>query len=268
MILDDILIKKKEYLERQKSKTTLQRMKELVSKNGRRGGRDFFSTIKEKKGLSVIAEIKKASPSKGVIREDFEPLDIAREYYAKGVDAISVLTETDFFMGRDEYLVKIRQALPVPLLRKDFIIDIWQVYQSAYLGADAILLIVSILNDMQLKKFQAVARILGMQCLVEVHSEGEVERALETGAKIIGINNRDLGTFDTDIEVTGRLLGMIPNDRAVVSESGIRTAEDMKYLEEAGADAVLIGETFMSAERIAAKVRELMNYREVEPVEG
>jgi len=173
------------------------------------------------------------------------------------VQAISVLTEKNFFLGDDDYLVRIRQTCPIPLLRKDFIIDLWQVYQSRCLGADAILLIVSILSDEELKKFQVVAEILGMQCLVEVHNKEELDRALESGAKIIGINNRDLKTFEVDIRTTEKLMNYIPNDRAVVSESGIKDYNDIKYLKELGVDAVLIGETFMRAPSIKDKINEL-----------
>lgn len=144
----------------------------------------------------------------------------------------------------------------MPILRKDFIIDLWQVYQSRCLGADAILLIVSILNDEELKKFQIVAEILGMQCLVEVHDREELERALESGAKIIGINNRNLKTFEVDLKTTEKLMNYIPHDRVVVSESGIKTQDDMRYLKDLGVNAVLIGETFMRADSINEKIKE------------
>ena len=150
--------------------------------------------------------MKKASPSKGVIKEDFNPVEIAKEYSLAEVQAISVLTEKDFFHGNDEYLMKIRQSIALPLLRKDFIIEVWQIYQARFLGADAILLIVSILNDEQLKKYMAVAGILGMQCLVEVHDKEELERALEVEAKIIGINNRDLKTFEVNLKNTETII--------------------------------------------------------------
>jgi len=168
-----------------------------------------------------------------------------------------VLTEKNFFLGADEYLVKARQSLPIPVLRKDFIIDIWQIYQSRCLGADSILLIVSILPDDLLKKFMIIAGILGLHCLVEVHDEAELDRALEAGAKIIGINNRDLRSFKVDLSVTGRLINKIPTDRAVVSESGISTAEDLQHLRSLGVDAVLMGEVFMNAVSIPEKVLEL-----------
>jgi indole-3-glycerol phosphate synthase len=257
MILDDILHAKMRDVENMKRKIPLEHIKEMVKRNGLKGKQSFFSAVKDTEGLSIIGEVKKASPSKGVIRREFDPVAIGMEYFRAGVQAISVLTEPHYFQGSDEYLYRLKQALPLPILRKDFIVDIWQVYQSAYLGADAILLITSVLNDEQLKKFQVVASILGMDCLVEVHTCEDVERALDSGAKIIGINNRDLKTFKTDLSTTERLLDHIPYDKAVVSESGIKTCEDMVYLASLGIDAVLIGETFMAARSIAEKVDEL-----------
>lgn len=257
MILDEIVKAKSRQLEVEKKHISIEAWKEKLKRVGLSKTIDFYNALKGKDKISIIAEIKKASPSKGIIRADFEPVRIAVEYFMAGVDAISVLTESSYFMGQDEYLVKVRQSVPLPVLRKDFIIDVWQIYQSRYIGADAILLIASILTDEELKKFLAVAGILGMQCLVEVHDEKEVERALTAGAKIIGINNRDLRTFETDLKTTGGLTGLIPKDRVIVSESGISTSEDMKYLKSLGVDAVLIGETFMRAASIGEKVGEL-----------
>jgi indole-3-glycerol phosphate synthase len=173
------------------------------------------------------------------------------------VQAISVLTEKDFFLGDDEYLVKVRQTSPLPILRKDFIIDLWQVYQARCMGADAILLIVALLDDELLNKMMIVAGITGMQCLVEVHDERELERALNAGAKIIGINNRNLKTFEVDLSTTERLINRIPRDRTVVSESGIKTLEEMKYIKSIGADAVLIGESFMRAASVQETIKAL-----------
>ncbi|MCX7747519.1 MAG: indole-3-glycerol phosphate synthase TrpC [Clostridia bacterium] len=257
MILDKIVEQKKIQLQEEMKQISLQGWKQRIGRPGLHKPLDFYSALKRENSLSIIAEVKKASPSKGVIKEDFNPLEIAREYHEANVQAISILTEKNFFLGSDDYLVRIRQALPIPLLRKDFIIDIWQVYQARCLGADAILLIVSILSDEELKKFQVVAGILGMQCLVEVHDKEELDRALESGAKIIGINNRDLKTFHVDLKTTGELMNYIPHDRVVVSESGIRTREDMEYLKSLGVDAVLIGETFMRAPSIKEKIEEL-----------
>lgn len=257
MILDRIVEKKRLQLKDEMSRISVEGWKQRLKRPGLHGTQSFMEAIKRKDGISIIAEVKKASPSKGVIREDFDPVDIAREYLGSEVEAISVLTERNFFLGSDDNLVRIRQAFPIPLLRKDFIIDLWQVYQSRCLGADAILLIAGILSDEELKKFQIVAGILGMQCLVEVHDRFEVERALEAGARIIGINNRDLRTFEVDLRNTERLMNHIPHDRAVVSESGINSPHDMKYLKGLGVDAVLIGEAFMRAASVKEKLGEL-----------
>ncbi len=257
MILDKIVEQKKLQLKEEMKQLSIEGWKQRIKRSGLHAAQDFYKAVKRDGEISIIAEVKKASPSKGIIREEFDPLEIAREYTTAGVQAISVLTEKNFFMGSEEYLIKVRQHIPVPVLRKDFIIDLWQVYQSRCLGADAILLIVSLLSDADLKKFQLVAGILGMQCLVEVHDKEELDRALEAGARIIGINNRDLKTFDVNLKTTERLMNYIPHDRAVLSESVIKTAEDMKYLKDLGVDAVLIGETFMRAHSIIEKICEL-----------
>lgn len=258
MILDDIVRRKRERLRKEIMQTGIEAWKQRIMRTGLHKPVDFARALKRDGKLSIIAEIKKASPSAGIIREYFDPAVIAAEYAASGVQAISVLTEKDFFMGDDGDLVKVRQTVPVPVLRKDFIIDLRQVYQSRYLGADAILLIVSILDDETLKKMMIVADILGMHCLVEVHDEAGLERALNAGAKIIGINNRNLNTFEVDFTTTERLINRIPIDKIVVSESGIKTADDMRYLKSIGADAVLVGESLMRAGSTADKIEELM----------
>lgn len=257
MILDKIVNEKRVQLKKEMAEISIEGWKERISRPGLHKTIDFYSALKKEDEISIIAEVKKASPSKGIIKEDFNPLEIAKKYSEGNVQAISVLTEKNFFLGDDEYLVKIRQSVALPILRKDFIIDLRQVYQSRYLGADAILLIVSILNDEELKKFQIVAEILGMQCQVEVHDREELERALESGAKIIGINNRNLKTFEVDITTTEKLMNHIPHDRVVVSESGIKSRDDMRYLKDLGVNAVLIGETFMRANSIDEKIKEL-----------
>jgi len=260
MILEKIIDRKRLQIDEEMKQITIEELKQKITRPGLHKTIDFYEALKrgrDEYGISIIGEVKKASPSKGVIIEDFQPVEIARKYYNARVQAISVLTEKHFFMGDDEYLVKIRQQFPVPILRKDFIIDIRQVYQSRYLGADAILLIVAALKAEELKKFMIVAEILGMQCLVEVHDEYELDLALECGARIIGINNRNLKTFEVDLGTTSRLINYIPNDRLVVSESGIKDAEDIGFLKELKVDAVLIGETFMRADSIETKVNEL-----------
>lgn len=259
MILDKIVEQKRIQLKEEMARMPIEGWKQRIKRPGMHSPQSFFKALKDNNDISIIAEVKKASPSKGIIKEDFDPLMIAKEYNESNVQAMSVLTEKNFFLGDDDYLVRIRQAYPTPILRKDFIIDMWQIYQSRCLGADAILLITSLLTDEELKKFQVVTGILGMQCLVEVHNREELERALESGAKIIGINNRDLNTFNVDIKTTEKLMNYIPNDRAVVSESGIKDANDIKYLKGLGVDAVLIGETFMRAPSIKEKINELRN---------
>lgn len=257
MILDSIVENKRVQLAEEMKQIGVEGLKSRIKGPGIHKPLDFFGAIKRNGEISIIAEIKKASPSKGIIRHDFDAAEIAREYGKSDVQAVSVLTEKNFFLGADEYLVKARQTLPIPVLRKDFIIDAWQVYQSRCLGADAILLIVSILPGDLLKKLLIIAGILGLHCLVEVHDEAELERALEAGARIIGINNRDLRSFKVDLATTERLINRIPNDRAVVSESGIHTAEDLQYVRSLGADAVLVGEAFMNSASIPEKIREL-----------
>jgi indole-3-glycerol phosphate synthase len=257
MILQKIVDAKRLQLNEEMKQIGTDGWKQRLSRPGLHKPIDFLISIKREGKVSIISEVKKASPSKGIIKEDFDPLEIAKQYYASDIQALSVLTEKNFFQGSDEYLVKIRQSIPLPILRKDFIIDLWQIYQARYIGADAILLIVSILNDDELKKFQAVAGILGMQCVVEVHDKEETLRAIDCGAKIIGINNRNLKTFDVDLKTTEMLMNYIPHDKAVVSESGIKTHEDMRYLKELGVDAVLIGETFMRASSIKDKINEI-----------
>lgn len=204
-------------------------------------------------GMSFICEVKKASPSKGLIAEDFPYVDIARDYEAAGASAISVLTETDYFLGSDAYLQKIRAAVDTPLLRKDFTISPFQIEQAARMGADAILLICAILSPQQLKEYIILADSFGLSCLVEAHDEAELQMALDAGARIVGVNNRNLKTFEVNTENSLRLRRLAPREVLFVSESGIRTAQDIKLLEENGVDAVLVGETLMrAADRRAA----------------
>ena len=256
MILDKIIKQKKIQLKEEMSQISINEWKTKLEEFGSNITRDFYKSIK-RKDISIIAEIKKASPSKGIISNNFDPINIANEYSNEDIQAISVLTEKNFFQGNDEYLKKIMEITPLPLLRKDFIIELWQVYQSKFLGADAILLIVSILTDVELEKFQKIANTLGMECLVEVKNKEEIKRAIDCGANIIGINNRDLNTFNVDIKNTENLIKFIPKNIAIVSESGIKTSSDLKYLKEVGADAVLIGETLMRADSIKNKIKDL-----------
>ncbi|WP_168119148.1 indole-3-glycerol phosphate synthase TrpC [Paenibacillus sp. HB172176] len=214
---------------------------------------------KRKHELGLIAEVKKASPSKGLIREDFHPAFLAEAYEAAGADCISVLTDRDYFQGSNDYLSLVRSTVGVPLLRKDFIIDYRQVYEARVIGADAILLIAAILTSSELSRLYDLAKELGMDVLVEVHDEEELNTVLELNkASLVGINNRNLKTFVTDLTTTEALIGMMPKEVTVISESGIAGKKDMDYLQSIGAQGVLIGEHFMRQNDIEASVRELM----------
>ena len=210
-------------------------------------GRFEFENALKKEGLSFICECKKASPSKGIIAEEFPYLDIACEYQNAGADAISVLTEPKYFLGHDDYLREIACAVNIPCLRKDFTVDEYMIYESKILGASCVLLICSILNESQLREYIHICDELGMSALVEAHDENEIHIALRAGAKIIGVNNRNLKDFSIDHENSKRLRKIIPENILFVSESGIRNAEDVRLIREAGADAVLIGEVLMRA---------------------
>lgn len=220
-------------------------------------GRFAFETALKRPGLSWICECKKASPSKGLIAPDFPYLQIAREYEAAGADAISVLTEPKWFLGDDAYLREITESVTVPCLRKDFTVDDYMIYEAKLLGASAVLLICSILTPEELHAYLAVCETLGLSALTEAHDEKEVRMALDAGARIIGVNNRNLKDFTVDTENSRRLRELIPPDVLFVSESGVKTAEDVQTLREIGADAVLIGETLMRASDKKAKLAEL-----------
>ncbi|USB34775.1 indole-3-glycerol phosphate synthase TrpC [Paenibacillus sp. YPG26] len=212
-----------------------------------------------RRSMGLIAEVKKASPSKGLIRPDFNPVEIAKTYADAGADCISVLTDKEYFQGSGEYLRAIRQAVQVPLLRKDFIIDERQVYEARLLGADAVLLIAAILTDQQLKQYEAAAAALGLDALVEVHDREELERVLNLGtSKLIGINNRNLRTFEVSLRTTEELVDLVPAGITLISESGISKAEDIEYLSSCGAHGVLVGETFMRRPQVGEAVYELM----------
>ena len=206
---------------------------------------------------AVIAEIKKASPSKGVIRPDFQPGAIAESYQRGGATCLSVLTDIDFFQGADAYLQEARNACDLPVLRKDFVIDPYQVIEARALGADCILLIVAALGDGQMEELNACAHEFGLDVLVEVHDREELERALPLGNRLIGINNRDLRSFETRLDTTYELLEFIPEERVVVTESGIHTRDDIAAMHEHGVHAFLVGEAFMRATEPGAKLREL-----------
>lgn len=255
MILDKIVSYKRRKIEEEKSLLPLDTILSQVSNH--RDLRSFKDAFQSKNVISIIAEVKKASPSKGIIKEDFDPINIAKSYNHNGAEAISVLTEDGFFKGNNDYLNMVRSVTSAPLLRKDFIIDPYQIYQSKLLGADAILLIVSILTKEQLLEFKNLASKIGLECLVEVHDKSELETALEIDAEIIGINNRDLKTFKTSLTTTKNLMGDIPKSKIVISESGINTRSDMELLQSIGVKGVLVGESLMRAKSIEDKFKEL-----------
>lgn len=220
--------------------------------------RSFYDALDRTERLNVIAEIKKASPSKGILCDDFDPVQIAMDYESSNAAAISVLTEEDHFLGSMDHLKRVRQAVARPILRKDFIFDSYQLYEAAQAGADAILLIVAILDPPQIKQLMLLAEKLGLDVLVEVHSLPELRIALEMDARIVGVNNRDLTTFRVDINTSLHLSPHVPDSVILVSESGIQTADDIRLLREAGYDAFLIGELFMKSKNPGKSLRELM----------
>ena len=220
-------------------------------------GDGSFEKALKRPGLSFICECKKASPSRGVIAESFPYLQIAREYQEAGADAISVLTEPKWFLGCDRYLREIAETVSLPCLRKDFTVDEYMIYEAKLLGASAVLLICSILSSRQLREYLQICETLGLSALVETHDEGEVDMALEAGARIIGVNNRNLRDFSVDTENSRRLREQIPAEVLFVSESGVKTAADAAALREIGADAVLVGETMMRAKDKRAMLAEL-----------
>jgi indole-3-glycerol phosphate synthase len=257
MILDEIVAHKKQELELSQRNLPLAELRRIAL--AAPPPLDFASALRGD-GIKLIAEVKKASPSRGVIRTDFDPVEIARIYARNGASAISVLTESKYFKGSLNHLKDIKAALDkrLPLLRKDFIFDPYQIYESRAYGADSLLLIVAILSSWKLARLISLTRQLGMECLLEVHNEAELEIALKSSARIIGVNNRDLSTFVVDVNTTRRLRPLIPADKIVVSESGIKYRSDMKKLRKWGVDAVLIGEALMSAPDIAARMKELL----------
>ncbi len=258
MILDEIVANKEVEIAVNKRRVPLEGLISLAA--AQKPPLDFAAALRGEHRTVIIAEVKQASPSKGIIRADFDPAEIALAYAANGATAISVLTDEKYFRGKLHYLLYIKTELlgrPVPVMRKDFIIDPYQVCESRAYGADAILLIVAILTPRKLKQLLSLARKLGMACLVEAHNKGEVRIAVDSGARIIGINNRDLTTMKTDIVTTARLRPLIPQDRIVVSESGISDRQDVLRMQALGVDAVLVGEALMAAPDIAARLKEL-----------
>ncbi len=254
-ILDRIIEKKREEVEVLKRARPLSKLKQILK--DRPPALDFRGALAARQ-CAIIAEVKRSSPSRGRMVEDFRPVEIACLYERSGAAAVSVLTEKNFFEGRGEYLSEIKQAIAIPVLRKDFIIDPYQIYETRALGGDALLLIAGLLDGNRLRDFIAVAAELGLDQLVEVHNREELERALEAGAGLIGINNRDLQTFTTDLRTTLDLFPFVPGGRLVVSESGIRSRSEIDLLVRSGLRAFLIGEELVRSGDIGKKMRELL----------
>lgn len=257
MILDILAESTIKRVEARKAITPLEELKRKASLLGMKSFE--FENALNKNDMAFICEVKKASPSKGIIAERFPYLEIASEYYKAGADAISILTEPEYFKGRDEFLYEISKTVPTPLLRKDFTVDEYMIYEARIMGASAVLLICAILDTETLKRYIQICDSLGLSALVEAHTADEIESALIAGARVIGVNNRDLRTFEVDIENCMRLRTLVPSDIIFVAESGIKTAEDIRRLREAKVDAVLIGETLMRADDKKAALDELKN---------
>jgi len=258
MILSKIIEEKKRSIEEAKQKLPLEKLIEEAENTTRIGKNGFTKEISKNHHINLIAEIKKASPSKGILRKEFDPLKIASIYKMSGASALSILTEEKFFLGSLKYIKDVKEKVGLPILRKDFIIDPYQIYESFVHGADAILLIADILSSEELESFLGIVDQLKLSAVVEVRNEEDLKKALGADAHIIGINNRDLHTFKVDLDVTTRLVKDIPKEKIVISESGIKSHEDIMFLRSIGIKAVLVGETFMIADDIGRKVKELM----------
>ncbi|MFI3138232.1 MAG: indole-3-glycerol phosphate synthase TrpC [Methylococcaceae bacterium] len=259
-ILKKILDKKVEEVSHRKKAMSIENLEDIANDIERPRG--FYTALQREVALkkpAIIAEIKKASPSQGVIREDFNPVLIGQDYAMNGATCLSVLTDKEFFQGSEVYLQMVRERCPLPVLRKDFMIDPYQLYEARALGADCILLIAAALSDSQMQEMADVTAKLGMDVLVEVHDAAELERALTLDTKLIGINNRNLRTFQTDLQTTLDLKAQIPADRLIITESGIHTQEDVQLMLDNAIYAFLVGEVFMRAESPGQKMRELFS---------
>ncbi len=257
-ILKTILSKKEEEVARRRIQTPIELLQDIAT--GVEKPRGFYAALQRKASLkqpAIIAEIKKASPSQGVIRENFQPLNIAQDYAMNGATCLSVLTDKDFFQGSEAYLQMVHDRCPLPVLRKDFMIDAYQIHEARALGADCILLIVAALDDAKLHELSDIATQLGMDILVEVHDAEELQRALTLDTKLIGINNRNLRTFETNLQTTLTLKDAIPADRLVITESGIHTRDDVELMLSNDVYTFLVGEAFMRVEKSGQKMREL-----------
>lgn len=262
-VLDRIVAKKLEEIACAKKQRDLLSLREAAQHAP--PPRDFLGALRGHKRVRLIAEVKKASPSKGMIRPLFEPVQIAIEYEAGGAAAISVLTDEPFFQGRLDYLTSIRDAVSIPVLRKDFILDEYQIYEARVAGADAVLLIAECLNGEQLMEFYSLIRDLGMTPLIELYAPSNLQRVLDTGTHLVGVNNRDLHTFAVDLEHVIRLKQEMPSHVSVVAESGIFTAADVKKLADAGIDAMLVGESLMRQQDVRQAVINLLDYDRFTP---
>ena len=255
MILDQIIADRKKAVESLKQNVSLATLEKIIKEN-RYKYRDFKTAISNQTNpINIIAEVKRASPSKGMIREDFPYLEIAVSYERGGAAALSVLTEPKYFLGKNEYLTQIKETVKLPILRKDFIIDSYQIYEAKAIGADAILLIVAALSKHQLKEYLALAKTLSLDVLVEVHDKEELEIALEVGVEIIGINNRNLKDFHVDLATSEVLRKFIPTGKVIVSESGVHDMADRNRLQAIGVHALLIGESLVKSNQIEEKLQ-------------
>lgn len=258
LMLDKIVAKTEERLIEAKNNKSLEELKEEVSKLEINDDFPFMESLKDPE-IAIIAEVKKASPSKGLIAEDFDYIEIAKEYEQAGASAISVLTEPYFFQGSNDYLKEISENVQIPILRKDFTIDEYMIWEAKSIGASAILLIVSILDDVQLKEYLDLAHELGLSAIVETHDAEEIKSAVDAGAQIIGVNNRNLADFTVDIDNSIHLRSLVSEDITFISESGIKTKEDVTRLKENNVDAVLIGETLMKSDDKKTMIFQLKN---------
>lgn len=258
MILDNIVATTKTRVKNEKLKTTLEQMKRMAKQIQCSSDFPFEAALKTQ-DINFICEVKKASPSKGIISKEFPYVEIAKDYEKAGASCISVLTEPDFFMGSNDYLTEIKSSVKIPILRKDFIIDEYQIYQAKVIGADCILLIVTLLKEQTIREYIKLCDELGLSAIVEVHDEKEIECAISAGARMIGVNNRNLKTFEVNIQNSIQLRKLVPEQISFIAESGIKTAEDIKMLREAKVNGVLIGETLMRSTDKKKMLDELRN---------